>query len=258
MSIRLSLGLFIYCSFLAGLIGSVMGSFLNCAAYRIAHGTSFTKGRSHCPTCDHVLGPLDLIPIVSWLIQGGKCRYCKEKISIRYPLTELLMACLSILCLWKYDLTLECLRNFILLCCLFTLSLVDLDIFEIPNRCIIIPIVVWMMSAFFIHDSIVSHIIAMFLYGGGILAISLLMDHILKKESMGGGDIKLLGVMGLYLGMVGGLLALMMACFIGILLSFLSKKDDEMHFPFGPAISIAFAIVLLYGQPIIDWYIHLI
>ena len=257
MSIHLSLGIEIYCIFLAIVIGSVLGSFLNCVAYRIAHGEVFLKGRSHCPKCHHVLGPFDLIPIVSWVMHKGKCAYCKEPVSIRYPLTELFMATMSVLCLLKFDLTLECLRNYILLCCLFTLSLVDLDIFEIPDSCIIIPIIAWYACAFFTHESILTHTLALFLYGGGILLISMIMDKILKKESMGGGDIKLFGVMGLYLGLVGGMFSLLIACIIGIILSFVSKKDEEKHFPFGPSISLALWFVLLYGQPLIQWYLNL-
>ena len=257
MSIHLSTGIFVYCIFLAIVIGSVLGSFLNCVAYRIAHGQSFLKGRSHCPKCNHVLGPLDLIPIFSWVFSKGKCRYCKEPISIRYPLTELFMATMSVLCLLKFDLTLEFVRNYILLCCLFTLSLVDLDIFEIPDSCIILPIITWVVTAPFLNENLISHVVSFFVYGFGVLVLSLIMDHFLHKESMGGGDIKLIAVMGLYLGIVGGLFGLFIACLIGIILSFVSKKDEEMHFPFGPAISLALWFVLLYGQPLIDWYVSL-
>ena len=73
----------IFFTVIAAVFGAVMGSFLNCAAWRIAHGESFLKGRSHCPNCGHVLGPLELIPVLSWVIQGGKCKGCGQKISIR-------------------------------------------------------------------------------------------------------------------------------------------------------------------------------
>ncbi len=258
MSIYLSKGILIYCIFLMFIIGSVMGSFLNCVAYRIAHHTSFLKGRSHCPNCDHVLGPLDLIPIFSWIFSKGKCRYCQQPISKRYPLTEICMAVLSVLCLLRFDLSIECIRNYILICILFTLSLVDLEIFEIPDTCILLGIVNWIVFAFFLKESIVYHLVAAFVYGGGILVLSLFMDKLLKKESMGGGDIKLLFVMGLYLGNIGGMLALFLACIIGICTSIFMKKDEENHFPFGPAISIAFYIVLLFGKPMIDWYIGIL
>ena len=95
----------IYCCLLAGVFGAVLGSFLNCAAWRIAHGESFLKGRSHCTSCGHVLGFLDLIPVFSWIFLGGKCRYCKTKISPRYMLTELFFALVSVLTLLRFDLS---------------------------------------------------------------------------------------------------------------------------------------------------------
>lgn len=258
MSIHLSKLIFVYCLFMIGLIGAVLGSFLNCVAYRISHHTSFSKGRSHCPNCNHVLGPLDLIPIFSWVFQKGRCRYCHERISLRYPLTELIFMCLSIMCLLQFDLTIIFIRNYVLLCCLFVLSLVDFEIFEIPDSCIVIPILTWGILNYFIKESWMSHIGAALLYGGGVLILSLIMDRLLHKESMGGGDIKLLFVMGLYLGIVGGMLALLISCILGIVSSYVLKKDEESHFPFGPAISIAFVIVLYFGQPMIHWYLSLL
>ena len=136
----------IYCCLLAGVFGAVLGSFLNCAAWRIAHGESFLKGRSHCTSCGHVLGFLDLIPVFSWIFLGGKCRYCKTKISPRYMLTELFFALVSVLTLLRFDLSLEFVRNMVLACCLFCLSLVDLEIFEIPNGCLLIPVIAWFVA----------------------------------------------------------------------------------------------------------------
>ena len=111
-----------YCCCVAAVLGAVMGSFLNCAAWRIAHGESFLKGRSHCPACGHVLEPLDLIPVFSWLFLRGKCRYCGTKVSARYVLAELFMALVTVVCLLRFGLTVLCLRNYIFLCCLFCLS----------------------------------------------------------------------------------------------------------------------------------------
>ena len=136
----------IYCCVLAGVFGAVLGSFLNCAAWRIAHGESFVKGRSHCTSCGHVLGFLDLIPVFSWIFLGGRCRYCKTKISPRYMLTELFFALVSVLTLLRFDLSPEFVRNMVLACCLFCLSLVDLEIFEIPNGCLLIPAIAWFVA----------------------------------------------------------------------------------------------------------------
>ena len=117
MSIYEYTPILIYFVLLAAVLGSSLGSFLNCAAWRIVHGESFLKGRSHCTTCGHALGFLDLIPVLSWVFLKGKCRYCGEKIPARYPLTELFFAAVSVLCLLRFDLTVLCLRNYIFLCC---------------------------------------------------------------------------------------------------------------------------------------------
>ncbi len=243
------------------IIGAVMGSFLNCAAFRISRGESFLKGRSHCPTCGHVLGVADLFPIFSWLFLGGKCRYCKSKISARYPITEVIMAAASCMCLLAGDLTWLALRNWIFICMLFLLSLVDLDKYEIPNLCIIISIVVWGATVALMEEPLEilkSGLIAGFVFGIGLLLISLVFDKILKKETLGGGDVKLFFAVGLYLGVVRTLFCLLLACILGLVFALIAKRGDEdKKIPFGPAISLAAFLMLLYGTPLANWYLGL-
>ena len=252
----------IYFCCVAAILGAVFGSFLNCAAWRIAHGESFLKGRSRCPTCGHALGLPDLIPIFSWVFLRGRCRHCGTKISVRYPLTELAFAVLTVLCLLRFDLTVLCLRNWIFLCCLFCLSLVDLESFVIPDGCLIIAAAAWVLALPFTGYSwgeIGLHVLAGVVFGGGILLVSLLMDRLLKKESLGGGDVKLFGVTGLYLGMVGTLFAMLLSCVVGLLFAVLGRrKDTGGQIPFGPSIALASALVLLYGDGIIHWYMGLL
>lgn len=263
MSVYFDTGLLLYCCFLAVVIGLVMGSFLNCAAWRIAHGESFLRGRSHCPECGHPLGAADLVPVFSWLFLKGRCRYCGAPVSARYPLTELLFALISLSCLLQGDLTVLTARNFVFACCLFCLSLVDLECMEIPDGCLILSAAAWVLTAPLMGITLgqaVSHVLAGLVYGGGLLALSLLMDRLLKKESMGGGDIKLLAVMGLYLGWVSTLFAVVLACLLGLGLALLRRRvsPENEAFPFGPALSAACWLMLLYGQPLADWYLSLL
>ncbi len=272
----------IYCVFLAICIGSVMGSFLNCTAWRIVHGESFVHGRSHCTTCGHVLGATELIPIFSWLFQKGKCKNCGHKISVRYPLTELACALMTVLCLLRFDLSILCLRNYVFLCCLFLLTLTDLEDMIIPDGCLITAVVAWIAALPFTYRSwqdILFSVLAGILYGGGLLGISLVMDKLLGRDSLGGGDIKLFAVIGLYLGMVGTLFTIVFSCIIGLAIHGLSvllrkhdtdtltekniktsdkePKSEEEHigaFPFGPSIAVAAAYMLLYGDKLIGWY----
>ena len=252
----------IYLSVIAFVLGAVMGSFLNCAAYRISRGESFIKGRSRCPSCGHELSVLDLFPIFSWLLLRGKCRYCKAKVSARYFFTELFFAFLTVGVLLRFDLTFVCLRNYIFICCLFVLSLVDLDIFEIPNGTLLIPAVAY-FAAFaaqipqngFDWRDLVFHVAAGVGMGVAVLLISLLLDKILKKDSLGGGDVKLLAVVGLYLGAIGSIFALIISCVLGLVMGMIMKKKDaEGHFPFGPAIAVATVIMLFVGDALVEWY----
>lgn len=259
MSIWESRSLLIYCGVVALLLGAVFGSFLNCAAWRISHGESVLRGRSHCPDCGHVLGAGDLVPILSWLFLRGRCRYCGKKIPARYPLTEAVFALLTLLCLLRFDLSWLCLRNWILLCCLFCLSLTDLECMIIPDVCLIIAAAVW---GIFLPltgmgwPAVRGGLLAGLIFGGGLLGLSLLMDRILKRDSLGGGDIKLFAVLGLYLGIVGTLFMTVLACLLGLLFAVLrrGRGGGSEPFPFGPAIAAAGTVMLLCGEPLIQWY----
>ena len=262
MSIFATKGILLYSCFVALVFGACMGSFLNCAAWRIAHGENFLKGRSHCPDCGHALGLWDLFPVISWLLLRGKCRYCGKKISARYPLTELFFGAVTVACLLKFDLTVLCLRNYIFLCCLFCLSLVDLESYIIPDGCLILAAAVWFVTLPFLGmgwKAILLSVAAAVVFGGGLLGISLILDKVLKKESLGGGDIKLFAVMGLYLGFLSSLFAVILACILGLFLGRLRKKGGSgvERIPFGPAIAAATSIMLLWGSGLAEWYLSL-
>ena len=253
-----------YCCCAAAALGAGMGSFLNCAAWRIARGQSFLKGRSRCPECGHVLGAGDLVPVFSWLFLRGKCRCCGAKISVRYLLAELFMAAVTVTCLLRYDLTALCLRNYVFLCCLFCLSLVDMENYTIPDGCLLISAGAWLLALPFLGMSwkeSLLHLLAALVFGVGLLLLSLAIDRILRKESLGGGDIKLFLVVGLYLGFAGTLFTLAAACVLGLLFAFLRKKfgkaEDE-RIPFGPSIAAAAAVMLLFGDGAVRWYLGLI
>ena len=252
----------IYLYVIVGILGLVMGSALNCLSYRIAHNQKWSGGRSACPSCGHTLATLDLIPLFSWLFLKGKCRYCGKKISPRYPLTEALLALVFISLLWRYGLSFDFFSTLVLCSCLFCLSLVDLETMTIPNRFLIIPAVVRLIQLFVEggFKGLLFGVIPGIALGGGMLIISLIMDKILKKDSMGGGDIKLLAVLGLFLSQYPtcipqGLLLLLVAAVVGILFAAaVMKVNAETAFPFGPALAISAWLTLLFGQYVLDWY----
>ena len=245
---------------LSFLIGIAAGSFLNCAAGRSAKGESFLRGRSRCVSCGHTLKARDLVPLFSYIFQRGRCRYCGVKLSARYPLTELVMGLLSVAVLLRFDITAAALRNWLFICVLFVVTLVDLDTLEIPDACHIIGIGVWFIFVWLLPEPLQSlkrGLIFGIIFGAGLLLLSLLMDKLLGKESMGGGDIKLIFVCALYLGGSGTLFMLIIACIVGIALSRLQSRDGEGHFAFGPAIAIAAAMMLFFGEYITNAYTSL-
>ena len=260
LPVELTGGALAYFSVLAFLLGAALGSFLNCAAWRIARGEQFLTGRSRCPGCGHPLGALELVPVLSWVLLRGRCRWCGERISPRYVLTELGFGAVTLLCFLRFGPGVEFLRNLVFLCCLFCLSLVDLEISEIPDGCLLAAALAWAAAAPFLMGWAEAglRVAAGLAYGGGLLLISLAMDKILKKESLGGGDIKLFAVVGLYLGFAGTLFALLLGCVLGLVFAALLRRGMRCPFPFGPAIALAAAVMLLYGSGLTEWYLRLL
>ena len=248
--------------------GLCLGSFLNCAAYRIARGMDFIHGKSHCPACGAELVVADLIPVISYMASRGRCRHCGTKISARYPLTELLFAAL---CVGIYIVevipvftgaqdvnSILWLRDIFFVACLFVISLVDIEIREIPDGALLMSAAVWAVSAWFIYGSvkdIAIHLGSGLLLGAIFLIVSLVMDRILKKESLGGGDIKLFAVVGLYLGLLPSLFAVMIASLSGFFAAKILKSES---ISFGPFIAVGTYFMLLWGERLSRWYLELL
>lgn len=238
----------------AFILGTIFASFVTCQADRIVHHEPWWHGRSHCDRCGHVLGARDLIPVVSWLVHGGRCCYCHARLPVRYICTELLGGSVFVLYVavhGRIDLILF--RDLAFLCCLLGLSLVDLAIQEIPDGYLIAALAIWAACGIG-QLSYYRHAAAGFIIAGSLLLLSLFMDHLLGRESMGGGDIKLFFVAGCYLGLGRGLFALIAACLTGLFSAAAGKREK---IPFGPSISIGILAALLWGTQVVQWYLHL-
>ena len=249
----------IYTLILAFILGSVFGSFLNCMADRISNHEKWWTGRSKCDACGHTLSILDLFPVFSYIFLKGKCRYCGSKLSIRYVISEALLGVLFVIILVVHGtIDFELFNELGLVCVLYGLSLCDLKTYEIPDGFILFGIIWWIIFNILEESSIgyyIGSLISAVVISGSVLLISLLMDKVLKKESMGGGDIKLLFLVGLYLGLAQSLFNLILSCIFGLLLIVVLKKEK---IPFGPAISFATYISLLYGVQFLGWYMSLL
>ena len=254
----------IYLIAVCALFGLVMGSALNCLAYRIAHKEKWSGGRSRCTHCGHALKAADLVPLFSFLFLKGRCRYCGEKISLRYPVAEAVLALIYVSLLLRFDLTLQTLELMILCSCLFCLTLTDLDDQIIPDRFHVIGIAARFLYLLAISGSGKAFLSAAWyslwhglLLGGAVLVLSLVMDKVLHKDSMGGGDIKLLFVLGLYFDLPCCFLLLIFACVLGIVLACTLGAKKSIAFPFGPALAAAAWLTFLIGEPITGWYLSL-
>lgn len=243
---------------LSAISGAVLGSFVNCLAERLVSGEKIQKGRSHCTKCGHTLSALDLLPIAGWVFLRGKCRYCKAEISVRYPLTEAIMAAAAVMGFRKMGMTAEYVRYLGFSCILMAEALTDLDIWEIPDCFQAAALGWWLIFGFFAQEGWRAY--AVFGLAGGIpiaaglLGLTFLADRIAGQETMGGGDIKMLFVTGLYLGFAQNLLNLIVSCLAGILFAVMVKKNK---IPFGPAIAASTVFVMLTGNRLLDWYLVL-
>lgn len=252
----LPIGIQVYLYVLALTVGTFLGSALNCLAWRMVRGLNWSRGRSLCPHCGHTLQFFDLIPVLSYLLLKGRCQYCGQRISPRYLLSELLLGICFASLLWRFGLTLQA-ANAALLCgCLLCLSLVDLEIQIIPNRFLWIPAIA-RIGQLTLEDRLSSGILPALLFGGSLLLFSLMMDKLLGRNTLGGGDIKLIALLGLYFSIPECLFLLIAACLLGIGGAMILKIKPGTPFPFGPYLSLAAWLTLLFGSPIADWYLSL-
>ena len=243
------------------LLGLVIGSFLNVVIYRLPLGTMLKSSRSACTKCGIQLKWYHNIPIFSYLFLLGKCAYCKKTISFRYPLVEL---CNAILYLYFY-LTFDISYNFIVFSILSSMLLaiifIDYDHQIIPDSITLSGMVIGLVASLLPGGmGIVDSLIGLLVGGGTLYFIALLGDWLFKKESMGGGDIKMAGMLGAFLGWQKGLLIFLSSAVIGLFVSiiimFISEKfRQERVIPFGPFLAIAAFLAIIYGENIINFYL---
>ncbi|MFO7153041.1 MAG: prepilin peptidase [Bacillota bacterium] len=238
------------------ILGLIIGSFLNVVIYRLPRGETVIWGRSRCPACGHVLAWRDLVPVISYLALGGKCRYCGEAISPRYAAVELLTGAVFAGIYWHFGLAAELWKYLFLSCVLIAASFIDAEHYLIPDQLVAAGLV---GGALFELGLGKSGILPSLLAGaaaGGIL----LLVIALSRGGMGLGDAKLAAVAGLFLGWPKALLALFFAVvaggFVGALLVLLKRKGMKEALPFGPFISFGAVTALFWGENFLRWYME--
>lgn len=238
------------------IFGLVVGSFLNVVIYRLHAKQSFAKGRSKCPKCKHVLGIIDLIPLFSFLIQKGQCRYCHKKISWQYFLVELFTGILFVLVYLQFDLYL--LFFYLVICSfLIIIFIYDLKHYLILDK-ITIPAIIIAIVGNLLLGMLWWDILIGMAIGGGLFMFQFIIS---KGKWIGGGDIRLGALMGALLGwqlvLVALFIAYLVGSVVGVALIIGKRKKLKDPMPFGVFLSMATILCLLYGKIILDLYLNL-
>lgn len=252
-------------SILIFIIGICFGSFFNVVGYRLPNNMSIAFPPSHCTNCNHKLGKLELIPIFSYIFQFGKCKHCKQKISAFYPIFEFITGCLFVLCYLSFKDVYPELLN-IIYAIVFTSSMIiimisDIKYMIIPDEVLIFFSIILIALKLFISYNLENintfmdfgYELIFILLDGFIMfmimyAIRLIGNFLFKKDSMGGGDIKMMAFISFILGWKLSVVVIFLAAFLALPLSIINMyKKDEHMLPFGPYLAIA-ALILFIGK----------
>ena len=233
--------------------GAAVGSFLNVCIWRLPEERSIVTPRSFCPVCSHSIRFYDNIPLLSYLLLWGQCRDCHTRIPWRYPLVEGLAGALALLLFWKYGLSVKFLAAFFFVSCLIVITFIDMDHQIIPDIITLPGIPIFFLAAVFVMKVPFYEALWGLLVGGGILyLIATVYAFLRKQEGMGGGDIKLLAMLGAFLGWKSLIFIILIssltAAIVGITLMVLRGKDMQYAVPFGPFLSLAAIAYLFWGD----------
>jgi leader peptidase (prepilin peptidase)/N-methyltransferase len=246
------------------ILGASFGSFLNVVIYRLPRRQSIAFPASHCPVCNTKIKPYDNIPVLSYILLGGKCRNCKAHISLQYPLVELLTACsfVALIILNDYLLDLTLLKNLIFFCGSIAIIFIDFKHFIIPDVISLSLIIVGVIFAFFIPEpSWQSSIIGAAVGFTSFYLIAWAFFKIKGQVGLGGGDIKYVTAIGAFIGIIGLGFVVFFSSVIALIYQILrnikTKEQTPKIIPYGPFLAIAALIYILIGDHIVDWYLNI-
>jgi leader peptidase (prepilin peptidase)/N-methyltransferase len=254
---------------IAFIFGAMVGSFLNVCIARIPNDESIVDPPSHCPKCKAAIAFHDNVPLFSYLWLRGRCRSCSETISPRYFIVELLMGLMAVALLYRFGLSYEFLVGFIFVAAMIVISVIDLDVRIVPDVISLPGIVLGfffsVVGYFFAADmddiipTPVSSVVGILAGGGFLLATAWIYEKITGVEGMGGGDIKLLGMMGAFLGWpsvpVTLFIASVLGSIIGLLCMAMTGAGRRLALPFAPFLCSGAVIHLFFSRQIIQFYL---
>lgn len=252
----------IFFAIYAFIMGSIIGSFLNVCILRIPEGTSIVSPPSRCPQCGQAIRWFDNIPIISFLLLCAKCRYCGEPISCQYALVEILTGAFAVALYLSFPL-IEALIYFAFVAALIVVTFIDLEHQIIPDVISLPGVVIGFLCSFALtRITYIDSLIGIAVGGGILLAVALIYYAIMKAEGMGGGDVKLLAMIGAFLGAQAVIATIFISSFlgsaVGLAIIAFKGKDRKYAIPFGPFLAIGAVIYLFWGEPLIEWYRRLL
>lgn len=237
------------------LIGAAIGSFINVLVARLPLGESPVRPRSRCPNCSTQISWYDNVPMVSWILLGGRCRSCRAPISIEYPLVEAATAAIWLGVAWLYGPTWHALQGAILLSLVLTIALIDSRHYLIPD-----PISLGGLAAGLSFSFLPGHptpLVSLFgaAAGFGVLfGVGMLGEWVFKKPAMGGGDMKMMAMVGAFLGPSGAMLTIFLGALVGTIVFAPVSLRTDREVPFGVFLAVGAAMTFLLGDTLIDWY----
>ncbi len=238
------------------LYGIVIGSFLNVVIYRAPKKENMVTTRSHCMSCGYQLAWYDLIPLFSWLALGGKCRKCKTRISVQYPLIEGLNGLLYLAVFARYELSIDSLLYCLLFSALLALSVIDFRTYEIPVGFNYFILALGLVRVATDWNNWLDYLIGLI----SVSAVLYVLYIVSGGTAIGGGDVKLMAATGLLLGWKKNIFAFVLGCILGSVIHLIRMKvSKEGHqLAMGPYLAAGVAVSALWGDLFINWYIHII
>ncbi|HEU4686461.1 MAG TPA: A24 family peptidase [Nitrospira sp.] len=246
-----------------GLFGALIGSFLNVCIYRLPRQESIVWPGSHCPVCEKPIKAYDNIPLLSYAWLRGACRWCHAPISVRYPVVEAMNAAGYVTILWFFGIEWSAALYAFFFSALLVVAGTDLSHKIIPNTITLPGVAVGLAGAASVLPIGWLNAVLGVLIGGGILWIlAWASPYLFGKEGMGGGDIKLLAMIGAFLGWKSALLTILIGSLtgsiIGIVLIGLGVIKRDEYIPFGPFLVLGAVVAMFFAQPLLEWYQQLL
>ncbi|WP_244833311.1 A24 family peptidase [Clostridium sp. BJN0001] len=245
--------------FLIVLIGLVVGSFLNICIFRIPKEKPNLFSKSHCVLCGHKLKILDVIPVLSYIVLKGKCRYCKDRISIEYPIIEILNTIFYVLIYYMFGINIISIKYMFLVSILIVIAMIDLKTKYIYDSTFYLALAIgsiFLAISFFQNKD---QCLELFL--GAVAGFLIIGSIVIVTHGMGEGDIEVASICGLFLGIRGLMLTLFLAVLIGsfegIMVTFFKHKDLKYRIAFGPSIAAGTILTIFCGKTLFDSYMNL-